>query len=110
MSHSYDQIFGRTTPVFLVAPTFAFHDRDDTRAEAEQIARKLAAVRLWEDEAGRRWARSAADLDYEILCVSQFTLYHTMKGNKPDFRQAMAGTESSQLYQAQEGTLPSIIF
>ncbi len=63
------------------------------------MARKLAALRLWEDEAGRRWARSASDLGLEILCVSQFTLYHTMKGNKPDFRQAMSGAESRLLYQ-----------
>ncbi len=76
-----------------------FFPRDDTRAEAEQLARKLASLRLWEDGAGRRWASSASDLGLEILCVSQFTLYHTMKGNKPDFRQAMGGTESSLLYQ-----------
>lgn len=35
--------------------------------------------RLWQDEGGRRWARSAKDLGLEILCVSQFTLYHVMK-------------------------------
>ena len=35
--------------------------------------------RLWEDEGGRRWAKSAKDLDLEMLCVSQFTLYHVMK-------------------------------
>ena len=42
--------------------------------------RKLVNLRLWEDEGGRRWARSAKDLDLEMLCVSQFTLYHVMKG------------------------------
>ena len=69
------------------------------------MARKLAALRLWEDgAAGRRWASSAADLGLEILCVSQFTLYHTMKGNKPDFRLAMAGNESRLLYQVGTGT------
>ena len=35
--------------------------------------------RLWEDEGGRRWAKSAKDLGLDILCVSQFTLYHIMK-------------------------------
>ena len=29
----------------------------------------------------------------EILCVSQFTLFNIMKGNKPDFHLAMAPTE-----------------
>ena len=33
------------------------------------------------------------------MCVSQFTLYHVMKGNKPDFHLAMAGEQSSQFYE-----------
>ena len=37
------------------------------------------SFRLWEDEGGRRWAKSAKDLQLEMLCVSQFTLYHVMK-------------------------------
>ena len=53
--------------------------RDDTRADLDYIVRKLVNLRLWEDEGGRRWAKSAKDLDLEILCVSQFTLYHVMK-------------------------------
>lgn len=73
--------------------------RDDTMADLEYIVRKLVSLRMWEDEAGRRWAKSAKDLDYEILCVSQFTLYHVMKGNKPDFHLAMAGEKSKLFYE-----------
>ena len=73
--------------------------RDDTRADMDYIVRKLVSLRMWEDEAGRRWAKSAKDLDYEILCVSQFTLYHVMKGNKPDFHLAMAGEKSKLFYE-----------
>lgn len=73
--------------------------RDDTRADMEYIVRKMLTIRMWEDEAGRRWAKSAKDLDLEILCVSQFTLYHVMKGNKPDFHLAMAGENSEQFYK-----------
>ena len=73
--------------------------RDDTRADLEYIVRKLVSLRMWEDEGGRRWAKSAKDLDYEILCVSQFTLYHVMKGNKPDFHLAMAGEKSKLFYE-----------
>merc|ERR1719284_708469 len=72
--------------------------RDDTKTEMEYIVRKLLGLRLWEDEGGRRWAKSAKDLDLEMLCVSQFTLYHVMKGNKPDFHLAMGGEESKLLY------------
>lgn len=61
-------------------------------------ARKLLSTRLFEDENQRRWAKCTSDLKLEVLCVSQFTLYHTMKGNKPDFRQAMGPEESKVLY------------
>jgi len=72
--------------------------RDDTEKEMDYIVRKLTTLRLWDDEKGRRWAKSAKDLDLEILCVSQFTLYHIMKGNKPDFHLAMGGDKSNQFY------------
>ena len=32
--------------------------------------------------------------NYEVLCVSQFTLYAKFKGNKPDFHLAMPGKDS----------------
>ena len=72
--------------------------RDDTKADLDYIVRKLVTLRLWEDEGGRRWAKSAKDLDLEILCVSQFTLYCTMKGNKPDYHLAMAGDAAKEFY------------
>lgn len=61
-------------------------------------ARKLLSIRLFDDEAGKRWQKSVKDLQYEILCVSQFTLYNRLKGNKPDFHLAMQGAEASNLY------------
>jgi len=30
-------------------------------------------------------------MNYEILVVSQFTLYHKLKGSKPDFHDALDG-------------------
>ena len=42
---------------------------------------------------------SVRDLGLEILCVIQFTLYHVMKGNKPDFHLAMAGEKSKLFYE-----------
>ena len=73
--------------------------KDDTKVEMDYIVRKLVSLRMWEDESGRRWAKSAKDLGLEVLCVSQFTLYHVMKGNKPDFHLAMGGEQSKLFYQ-----------
>ena len=49
-------------------------------------------------ESGKRWSASVQSLGLEILCVSQFTLYTTLKGNKPDFHLSMEPTRSRQMY------------
>ena len=61
----------------------------DTPKERETIVRKLLNLRIFEDDQNKRWSKSVKDLNLEILCVSQFTLYHIMKGNKPDFHQGL---------------------
>ena len=39
---------------------------------------------------GKTWAQSVMDRGYDLLIVSQFTLFGTLqKGNKPDFHRAM---------------------
>lgn len=38
------------------------------------------------------------DRNFEILCVSQFTLYSVLKGNKLDFHLAMDGDQSKLMY------------
>lgn len=63
-------------------------------------SRKLLALRLFEDENGKRWQKSVKDENLEILCISQFTLYHRLKGNKPDFHMAMQGEQAQTLYQS----------
>lgn len=71
---------------------------NDTKEDAKYIARKLLSIRLFDDDAGKRWQKSVKDLHYELLCVSQFTLYNRLKGNKPDFHLAMQGADASNLY------------
>lgn len=58
---------------------------DDTKEDAEYLARKLLNIRIWDDEEGKRWSKSVKDMKYEVLLVSQFTLFSKLKGNKPDF-------------------------
>ncbi|KAH8414143.1 hypothetical protein KR222_009203 [Zaprionus bogoriensis] len=69
----------------------------DTEADVDYLVRKILALRLFEDE-GKRWQKSVKDLQLEVLCVSQFTLYHRLKGNKPDFSAAMKSEEATRLY------------
>ena len=74
--------------------------RDDSEQQMEHIVRKVINYRVFDDpETGRRWDKSAKDLDLEILCVSQFTLYHVVKGNKPDFHLSMQAEKSKAFYE-----------
>lgn len=61
---------------------------DDGEAEATLLARKIAGLRIFEDEAGK-FNLSLADVDGAVLLVSQFTLYgDTRKGRRPGFTAA----------------------
>lgn len=75
--------------------------RVDTPREAEWMARKLLNLRLFADPAtpDRMWDKSVLDLGLEVLCVSQFTLCHVLKGNKPDFHNAMGAEASGPMFQ-----------
>ncbi len=57
----------------------------DGEAEARYLARKIAHLRIFEDEGGKL-NRSLLDVGGEALVVSQFTLYaDTRKGRRPAF-------------------------
>lgn len=73
--------------------------RGDTADEADRIARKLLALRIFEDGDGRM-NRSVTDAGGEILCVSQFTVYgDTRKGNRPSFVEAAPLEQAAPLYE-----------
>ena len=69
-------------------------DSDDGKAAIEWAVRKILGTRLWEDAAGKSWARSVQQEGLEVLLVSQFTLHAVLKGNKPDFHHAMPPARS----------------
>ncbi|XP_058450152.1 D-aminoacyl-tRNA deacylase [Malaya genurostris] len=71
---------------------------EDNANDVDWLAKKLLNIRLFEDPTGKRWSQSVLDQQLEILCISQFTLYNRMKGNKPDFSRAMQGAEAQCLY------------
>ncbi|KAL5111876.1 D-aminoacyl-tRNA deacylase [Taenia crassiceps] len=75
--------------------------RDDEDKDVAYLARKIVNLRLFEDEEKqRRWDKSVKDVEGEILCVSQFTLYSLLKGNKLDFHLSMSPDASMALYEA----------
>jgi D-tyrosyl-tRNA(Tyr) deacylase len=67
--------------------------------DADRMARKLLALRIFED-AGGKMNLSVEDAGGEVLCVSQFTLYgDTRKGNRPSFVDAAPPEEAEPLYE-----------
>lgn len=82
--------------------------RDDGAAEADRIADKLLALRVFADDEGRM-NRSVVDVGGEILCVSQFTLYgDTRKGTRPSFGAAAAGELAEPLYERVRARLGAV--
>ena len=68
----------------------------DTRAEADKLWSKLRGLRINEDENGKT-NLALADVDGEVLVVSQFTLYASCrKGNRPSFTAAGAPDEANR--------------
>ncbi|CAK1593820.1 unnamed protein product [Parnassius mnemosyne] len=74
-------------------------NNNDTIKDMEYIVRKILSIRIFDDENNKRWQKSIVDKEFEILCVSQFTLYNTWKGNKPDFHRAMGADQSKEFYE-----------
>jgi D-aminoacyl-tRNA deacylase len=73
--------------------------RGDGPAEADRLARKLLALRVFEDAEGRM-NLAVGDVGGELLCVSQFTLYgDARKGNRPSFVEAAPPEEAEPLYE-----------
>ena len=68
---------------------------DDGPAQADQIARKVADLRILRGE------RSATDAGAPVLVVSQFTLYgDTRKGRRPTWNAAAPGPVAEPLVDA----------
>lgn len=90
------EIVGKINKGFLV---FVGVGREDTKQTADKYLKKLLGLRIFEDEAGKT-NLSLADVQGELLLVSQFTLYaNCKKGNRPSFIEAGDPKEAEALYE-----------
>jgi D-tyrosyl-tRNA(Tyr) deacylase len=74
-------------------------ERSDQPREARQMARKVARLRIFEDDRGK-FAHSLLDTSGSALVVSQFTLVaDTRKGSRPSFVNAAPPEQAEPLYE-----------
>ncbi len=70
----------------------------DDYATMEKMAKKISKARIFPDENGKT-NLSLSQIGGEVLLVSQFTLYGSMKeGNRPSFVNASRPEEARELY------------
>src|SRR5207244_13170812 len=73
--------------------------RDDTRRDAEYLAEKIAALRIFDDQDGKM-NLSVQDIDGALLVVSQFTLYgDARRGLRPSWIDAAPPEIAEPLYE-----------
>ena len=92
-----DEIVAKIGPGLVVLLGVA---TEDTVAEAERLAGKVARLRIFENDEGR-FDRSLLDVSGEALVVSQFTLIadsKRQKGTRPDFSKAARPEVAEPLY------------
>ena len=73
--------------------------RDDSETDADYLASKIAALRIFDDDAGTM-NLSVKDVDGGLLVVSQFTLYGDVRrGLRPSWIAAAAPEFAEPLYE-----------
>ncbi len=73
--------------------------RDDSEADADYLAAKIAALRIFDDEDGTM-NRSVKDVGGALLVISQFTLFGDVRrGLRPSWINAAAPEIAKPLYE-----------
>jgi D-tyrosyl-tRNA(Tyr) deacylase len=73
--------------------------RDDSEADAEYLAAKITALRIFDDEQGKM-NLSLKDVGGGMLVISQFTLYGDVRrGLRPSWIDAAAPDKAEPLYE-----------
>lgn len=73
--------------------------QEDTKEIADKMIKKMIGLRIFEDENGKT-NLSLADVNGQLLLISQFTLYaNCKKGNRPSFIEAGAPDMANAMYE-----------
>jgi D-tyrosyl-tRNA(Tyr) deacylase len=81
----------------------------DEQEDLDWLAQKIAGMRIFSDENGLM-NKSLADVDGNILLISQFTLFAaTKKGNRPGFTRAARPDKAIPMYESMISKLSALI-
>ena len=90
-----EKIYSQINEGFLLLVGF---NNEDNEEVVRKVIDKIISLRVFMDENGKT-NLAFLDLDKEILCVSQFTLYADIKkGRRPSFINAMRPENATKLY------------
>ena len=90
-----NKIVGKIDRGYLILVGFTHTDNEST---IDYLINKLLKLRIFDDEFGVM-NKSILDMNYDILSVSQFTLYaNTKVGNRPSYKESLNSNEASILY------------
>lgn len=90
-----EHIYSQINEGFLLLVGFTNGDNEET---IRKVIDKIISLRVFMDENGKT-NLAFLDLNMEIMCVSQFTLYADIKkGRRPSFINAMRPEEATKLY------------
>jgi len=99
-SSSSSKVVSRIGPGIMALVGLHEHDQ---YTDLDYCCKKLLGCKLWEnDDTGAPWRQNVKQKKYQILCVSQFTLYGTLENKKhqPDYKKAMKAVPAQELYDS----------
>jgi len=100
-----DEITGEIGLGFLVLLGIEDADTDD---DLQWLAQKIVNLRVFSDENGLM-NKALADVDGDILLISQFTLFaQTKKGNRPSFIRAAKPDKAIPMYEQMIKTMSAL--
>jgi len=92
----HDQVVGEIERGLVVLLGVA---HDDTRADADYLAPKIASLRIFEDSEGKMNV-ALKEIDGGLLVISQFTLYGDVRrGLRPSWSEAAPPEVAQPLYE-----------